>query len=92
MKDLVDTQTRNVERAFTMDSGPFIVAPGYADKREIPKKWVKQSKVYKERAISPIHKISMCPPIDNPTSSSTAAVCDSENIPPLYFLERCRAL
>ena len=46
MKDLVDIQTRNVERAFTMDSGPFVVAPGYTDKRENPQKWVKQSKAY----------------------------------------------
>lgn len=59
MKGLVDSQTRNIERAFTMDSGLFAVAPEYMHEKENPKKWVKRSKVYKERAINRIHKVRM---------------------------------
>ena len=59
MKELVDLQTRNIERAFTMDSGPFAVAQEYLHEKENPKKWVKRSKVYKERAINSVHKIRM---------------------------------
>lgn len=89
MKELVDSQTRNIERAFTMDSGPFIVAPDYADKKDNPQKWVKQSKPYKERRISRIHRIAMLPPtVDQPASpiSSSpvkAVLRDNENTPPL---------
>jgi hypothetical protein len=36
----VDSQTRNVERAFTMDTSPFVIAPGYTGKKETPQKWV----------------------------------------------------
>lgn len=75
MKELVDFQTQNVERAFTMDSGPFVVAPGYVDQKENPHTWVKQSKAYKERAISRIHKICLLPPpLSSPSlpSSSTS--------------------
>lgn len=75
MKELVDFQTWNVERAFTMDSGPFVVAPGYVDQKENPHMWVKQSKAYKERAISRIHKICLLPPpLSSPSlpSSSTS--------------------
>ena len=93
MKEFVDSQTRNIERAFTMDSGPFAVAPEYVHEKENPKKWVKRSKVYKERAINRIHKICMLSasetvskhPVsclaDVQTSSNTKTV--SENVPPL---------
>ena len=94
MKGLVDSQTRNIERAFTMDSSPFAVAPEYMHEKENPKKWVKRSKVYKERAINHIHQIRMlsasetvskhpvsCLADDVQTSSNTKSV--SENVPPL---------
>jgi len=88
MKELVDSQTRN-----TMDSGLFAVAPEYVHEKENPKKWVKRSKVYMERAINCIHKICMLSvsetvskhPVsclaDVQTSSNTKTV--SENVPPL---------
>ena len=41
MKELVDSQTQNIERAFTMDSSPFAVAPEYVHEKQNPKKWVK---------------------------------------------------
>ena len=93
MKELVDSQTRNIERAFTLDSGPFTVAPEYMHEKENPKKWVKRSNVYKERAINRIHQIRMlsasetvskhpvsCLADDVQTSSNTKSV--SENVPP----------
>ena len=88
MKELVDEQTRNIERAFTMDSGPFVVSPGYVDVKENPQKWVKQSKAYKEKALNRLHKIPLLPlPKENPPTTSAPASSppanSSENIPPL---------
>lgn len=49
IKELVDAQTRNIERAFTMDNGPFVVASEYAENKENPKMWVKKLKHTKKR-------------------------------------------
>lgn len=79
MKELVDLQTRDIERAFTMDNGPFVVAPDYADNKENPNKWVKRTKAYKERMISRIHKISLIPPPAQPMDSPISLQHSAEN-------------
>ena len=58
MKELIDSQTQDIEKAFTMDIGPFAVAAGYHQYRENPRKWVKESKSYRQKAINRIHKIN----------------------------------
>lgn len=52
MKDLVERQFRNFERAFTFNTGPYEVHPNYISHCESATKWVKRSKQYKERAIN----------------------------------------
>ena len=85
MKELVDSQTRNIERAFTMDNGPFDVAPLYAQKKENPKKWVQQSEAHKERVLSSIHRIpTLQAPEQAPcTVRSSGMQTKSENVSPL---------
>ena len=41
MKELVDTQFRNVERAFTVNTGPYVVSQDYKAHFQNPSKWVK---------------------------------------------------
>ena len=71
MKELVDSQTQDIEKAFTMDTGPFAVAAGYHQYRENPRKWVKESTSYRQKAISRIHKIKLLPHIPSELNSSS---------------------
>ena len=67
MKELVDKQTRNIERAFTMDTGSYMVWGRYSCNKQNPKMWTKQSTKYKERIIREIHNIPLVPPVLQPT-------------------------
>lgn len=89
MKELVDTQTCNIERAFTMDNGPLVVASKYAENKENPKMWVKKTKTYKEKAVNRIHKLPMRPvnkltqqPEPCEAGPSNTQTIQSENVPP----------
>ena len=55
--ELVESQYRNVEKAFTLNTGPFAVSNDYAEYRENPVNWVKQSESYKQKVLSKIHKL-----------------------------------
>ena len=59
MKELVDAQYRNVERAFTLNTGPYMVSPNYSSYRENPTKWVKKSQRYKQKFISRVHSFPL---------------------------------
>ena len=61
MKELVDSQTQDIESAFTLDSGPYAVSTAYWKYKENPRKWVSQSKAYKQRALNSIHKLELLP-------------------------------
>ena len=39
MKELVERQYRNVERAFTLNTGPYEVSPDYISHQEDTSKW-----------------------------------------------------
>ena len=67
MKELVDTQYRNVERAFTLNTGPYMISPKYSSYQENPTKWVKSSQRYKQKCISGIHKLPMLLSMDDST-------------------------
>lgn len=62
MKELIDKQRREIERAFTMDTGSYKVAEKYSGKQHDPKSWTKRSIKYKERFIRQIHKLPLEPP------------------------------
>ena len=47
MKELVDSQTQDIEKAFTIHTGPFAVVAGYHHYKENTRKWVKESKLYR---------------------------------------------
>ena len=80
MKELVDNQMQDIEKAFTMDTGPFAVAAGYHQYRENPRKWVKESKLYRQKAINRIHKIKLLPRIPSElNSSSDSGMCSSDS-------------
>lgn len=51
MKNLVERQFRDVERAFTLNTGPYEVSPSYISHRENATKWVKRSEQYSQVAI-----------------------------------------
>ena len=51
MRELVDSQARDIERAFTLDTGPYEVSPPYHRYKENPRMWVKESKSYHERVL-----------------------------------------
>ena len=61
MKELVDSQTRDIERAFTLDTGPYAVSPPYHKYKENPRKWVKESKAYRQRVLHKVHKLKLIP-------------------------------
>ena len=61
MKELVDNQTLYIERAFTLDTGPYGVSDAYCQNKENPRKWVKQSKAYWQKVIKRIHRINLLP-------------------------------
>ena len=72
MKELVDKQTRDIERAFTMDTGSYMIAEKYCSEKQNPKQWTKQSMKYKERIVNKIHKIPLLP--SPPTNAAMPAV------------------
>ena len=75
MKELVDNQTLDIERAFTLDTGPYAVSDVYLQYKENPRKWVKQSTAHWQKVLSRIHKISLLPqPSVDVTSQLTNSV------------------
>lgn len=54
---MIERQQRDVERAFTINAGPYEVAPDYITHREDANKWVKRTKGYKEKVVNRIHKL-----------------------------------
>ena len=62
MKELVESQTEDIESAFTLDAGPYAVSVAYLQYKENPRKWVKQTQAYRQRVINRIHKIDLLPP------------------------------
>ena len=68
MKELVDSQTHDIESAFTMDIGPFAVSNAYSRYKQNPRSWVKETKSYRQRCINQIHKIQLFP-VKAPTTS-----------------------
>jgi hypothetical protein len=71
MKDLAEGQYRNVERAFTLDAGPYEVAPDYLAHKENASKWVKRSAQYKQRVINCIYKLPLVYHVPNDSSSTS---------------------
>ena len=59
MKSLVERQFCDVERAFTLNTGPYEVAQTYISHKENATKWVKRSEQYKQRVINAIYKIPL---------------------------------
>ena len=43
MKELVESQTQDIESPFTLDAGPYAVSVAYLQYKENPRKWVKQT-------------------------------------------------
>ena len=90
MRELVDSQARHIERAFTLDTGPYEVSPPYHRYKENPRKWVKESKSYREslRVLRQIHNLKLIPQtlsskstdedVDS-TSDSSVSNGDKEN-------------
>ena len=88
MRELVDSQARDIERAFTLDTGPYEVSPPYHRYKENPRKWVKESKSYRERVLRQIHNLKLIPlPLSSKstdedvdsTSGSSVSSDDKEN-------------
>ena len=72
MKELIDKQRHEIERAFTMDTGSYKVAERYSGKQHDPKSWTKWSIKYKERFIRQIHKLPLEPPCSLTPSGAMA--------------------
>ena len=77
MKELVESQTNDIEGAFTMDIGPYSVLNAYSRYKQNPRSWVKETKAYRQRYISQIHKIQLLP--SKPLTTFTSTSCVSEN-------------
>jgi len=74
MKELVESQTSDIETAFTLDCGPYAVSTAYLKCKENPRKWVNQSKAYKQRVLNNIHKLELQPqPSLSPEQNSNNA-------------------
>ena len=70
-----------------MDTGPFAVAAGYHRYRENPRKWVKESKSYQQKAINSVHEIKLLSHIPSElNSSSDSGMCSSSNADSHYPL------
>ena len=80
-EELVDMQTRNIERAFTLSNGPYCVLPLYSDLLQKPKCWPRLSLSAKEQFVRKIHhekvRSKHC------TLSVQSVATESENTPPL---------
>ena len=77
MKELVNSQTHDIESAFTMDIGPFAVSNAYSRYKQNPRIWVKETKAFRQRCINQIHKIQLLPTKAPATSMLTTSA--SEN-------------
>ena len=77
MKELVESQTNDIEGAFTMDICPYSVSNSYSRYKQNPRSWVKETKTYRQRYISQIHKIQLLP--SKPPTTFTSTTCVSEN-------------
>ena len=66
MCEHVSMQTRDIERAFTMDSGPYEVVDRYSDYKHNALVWIKNSKLFKEICVKNIHRIALRPPTSLP--------------------------
>jgi hypothetical protein len=81
MKELVDAQFRNVERAFTLNSGPYKVSTKYESFAENPSKWVKKSTHLKELYINRIYKLELITTEQPCTSRSSPELDVNEHNP-----------
>ena len=81
MKELVDNQTLDIERSFTLDTGPYAVSDAYLQYKENPRKWVKQSRPYRQKVISRIHRIKLLPrpSIDVPSQLTNSGALDASS-------------
>ena len=80
MKSLVERQFRDVERAFTLDTGPYEVAPNYLPHKENATKWVKRSAQYKQRVLTSLYKMPLVYPMPNDSiPACTALDCENED-------------
>lgn len=77
MKALVERQFRDVERAFTLNTGPYEVAPDYLSHRENATKWVKRSASYKQRVINSLYKLPLVDHVPNNATPDTSMDCGS---------------
>ena len=59
MRELVDTQYRNVEKAFTLNTGPYAASQCYMVYQENPINWIKKKDACKQRIIRKFHNIPL---------------------------------
>lgn len=55
-EELVDTQTRNIERAFTIGNGPYRVSSLYPELIQKPSQWLKLSKTAKQQFLKKVQQ------------------------------------
>lgn len=79
MKELVERQFRDVERAFTLDAGPYEVAPDYVVHKENATKWVKRSMQYKQRVVNSLYKLPLVYHVPSVSISDTSVSSGSED-------------
>ena len=66
MKELIESQTNDIEGAFTMDIGPYSVSNAYSRYKQNPRSWVKETKVYTDKGISVKFIKFNCYPANHP--------------------------
>ena len=77
MKELVNSQTRDIEGDFTMDIGPYAALNVYSRYKQNLRSWVKETKANRQRCINQIHTIQLLPNKTPITSMSTTCVSNS---------------
>lgn len=77
MRELVTTQTRDIERAFAMDSGPYQVADRYSESKMDSQTWIKKSKAFKEKFVKKVHQIIVRPVIVASATCNSSAPDES---------------
>jgi hypothetical protein len=81
LEELVDAQSNNIERAFTIQNGPYTVAPLYSDLRNTPKDWFKLSTSAKQAYLKKIQSVEVRVP--QSISNEPFDLPSVENVPPL---------
>ena len=72
MKELVEEQRKDIERAFAMDCGPYRVKKEFKYLMKQPSEWVKMSRAAREKHINKINSASIIA-LQKPKPTSTAA-------------------